>query len=256
MIRRVRRVTFAAVAGATAVLALAVTAMPGGAAATPCSVAGHAVAGVPHSRVLATSGSLVVYRVRGPRAERWWACRLRERVLIGYDDSFQSRDSEYGPSTTLGRLHFGIGGWLFLVAETGQDSYETSTKYVQYPCTGPTETLLAVFVGAPPARPVALTRFETDTTDAAGDGTDLRLARILSAAGGAVAWLERSQAFTASSSSPPVYALYGCVAAATGTPTCAPHEYAHGDIEPASVMLDTTTLSWRQDGRLGAAVLH
>jgi hypothetical protein len=254
MIRPMRRAALAAVA--CAILAAA-SAASGQATPAPCNIRGHAIAGVAHSRVLATQGAVVVYRIRGRATDSWWACLGLRRVLIGTDDSFQSRMSEYGPSRTLSGLHFGIGGWLFVVAETGHDSFETCTKYMQYPCPGPTETLLAVDVPTLIPGPTALTRFETDATDSAGDGTAVSFQRILTSVGGAVVWLERSQAFTSAGNLPPVDTLYGCVAFdSPGGPACTPRRLAQGTIDPASVMLATTTVSWRLDGQLGVAVLH
>src|SRR5579871_4715598 len=90
---------------ATAVtLGLAGAAASGGAAPRSCTVQGRSIVGIPDSHVIATPGAMVVYRVRGATSDTWWACLFAAPgVLLGHDDRFQSRGSEYGPSTTLGR---------------------------------------------------------------------------------------------------------------------------------------------------------
>ncbi len=76
---------------------------------------------------------------------------------------------------------------------------------------------------------------------------------------GAVAWLLRRQSSTPSSPAP-LLLLYGCVMAkgATG-PACAPQQLATAAgasaIDPASLHLAGTTLSWTAGGQSQSATL-
>lgn len=245
----------AALAGlATAALALAVGSGPGEAAGVGCAVKGDAIAGIARSKVIASRGATVVYRVRGHGTDTWWACRAgaRSRVLIGRDDSFQQRNNEYGATTTLSHLEI-AGAWVIAVWETGADQFDGCTKYQQGPCQGPSDTLLAVDARGGPG-PAALTQFTAANTEANGSGSSLTWKRILLSRAGAVAWLLLRQGFGPAS----LLTLYGCVMAkgATG-PACTPQQFAAGGsaIDPASLHLAGTTLSWTAGGQSQSATL-
>jgi hypothetical protein len=252
------RAALAGLATAAAALALAVGSGPGEAAGIGCTVKDDAIAGIARSKVVASRGATVVYRVRGHAADTWWACRAgaRSRALIGRDDSFQLRNNEYGPTTTLSHLQI-AGGWVIAVGETGADQFAGCTKYQQGPCQGPSDTLLAVDAGGGPG-PGALTQFAAANTDANGLGSSLTWKRIVLSRAGAVAWVLLRQWSTPSSPAP-LLMLYGCVMAkgATG-PACAPQQLATGAvgaIDPASLHLAATTLSWTAEGQSQSATL-
>ncbi len=243
---------------ATAALALAVGSGPGEAAGIGCVVKGDTIASIPRSKVIESRGTTIVYRVRGHGADTWWACRAgaRSRALIGRDDSFQQRNNEYGPTTTLGHIEI-AGGWVIALGETGADQFEGCTKYQQGPCQGPNDTLLAVDAGGGPG-PGALTQFTADSTDLSGGGSSVTWKRIVLSRAGAVAWLLLGQSYTPSSPAP-LLTLYGCAMAkgATG-PACTPQQLATGAvgaIDPASLHLAGTTLSWTAGGQSQSATL-
>jgi hypothetical protein len=251
------RAALAGLATATAALALAVGSRPGEAAGIGCTVKGDTIAGIARSKVIASRGATVVYRVRGHGADTWWACRAgaRSRALIGRDDSFQQRNNEYGPTTTLSHLQI-AGGWVIAVGETGADQFNGCTKYQQGPCQGPTDTLLAVDAGGGPG-PGALTQFTAAFADANGGGS-VTWKRIVLSRAGAVAWLLLRQSSTPNSPAP-LLMLYGCVMAkgATG-PACTTQQLATGAvsaIDPASLHLAATTLSWTAGGQSQSATL-
>jgi hypothetical protein len=241
---------------AAGALALATLAASGAAARSAgCVVQGRAIAGIPHSRVLATRGATVVYRVRGKGPDAWWACRRggTGHSFIGSDDSFRGRNTEYGPNRTISDLRL-AGDWVIAMQEIGHVQYVACTKYMQYPCTGPTESLVAVKVGS--AGPGTLTQFTTDTTDSSGDGTDIAWKSVLLSSAGGAAWLLRSQAFTPSSSAPAILTLYGCVIVKGPNGSgCTPVQLASGAIDPASLNLAGTTLTWTGGGQSQSASL-
>jgi hypothetical protein len=75
--------------------------------------------------------------------------------------------------------------------------------------------------------------------------------RTLLSPQGAVAWLEDSGSGSVKTTS-----LYGCLGHAVhGKIGCAVRTHAEGDIEPGSVALSQTTLTWMVGGRAQAAVL-
>jgi len=241
---------------AAAAVAAASSWSPAAASTPSCAVAGQTIAGVAHSHVLATDRATIVYRVRGHSADAWWACRAGRapRAFIGTDDSFQKRNDEYGPSRTLSDLRI-AGRWVVAVGASGLADYETCSKYQQSPCTGPTETLLAADATTPRG-PGTLTQFQTDTSDANGNGTDIVWKRVLLSPAGAVAWLLRSEAFTQSSSSAATFTIYGCVLAdGAGGPDCTPTQVASGATIPSSLGLSGTTLTWTADGQSQSASL-
>jgi hypothetical protein len=254
----VSRAALAGLATASAALALAGGSGPGEAAGIGCAVKGNTIAGIARSKVIASRGATVVYRVRGHAADTWWACRAgaRSRALIGRDDSFQLRNNEYGPTTTLSHLQI-AGGWVIAVGETGADQFAGCTKYQQGPCQGPSDTLLAVDAGGGPG-PGALTQFTAANTDANGLGSSLTWKRIVLSRAGAVAWLLLRQWSTPSSPAP-LLMLYGCVIATGATgPACAPQQLATGAVGSAAITslhLEGTTLTWTEFGQSQSATL-
>lgn len=228
------------------------------AAAVRCVVRGHAIPGVAHSRVVSVSGEVVVYRTRGPHADTFWACSRRgnRSVLVGRDDTYQTAEEEYGPTTTLSGLQV-AGHWLIVTHETGDAEFAGCTKYALSFCPGPVDTLVVVDV----ARGLRgqLASIVTDQTNPNGTVSVVMWSRTLLSAEGAVAWLQRgAPETTASSSSPdgPTSSLYGCVVRITkGTVGCTGRLLAQGDIVAASLRLAAMTLSWTAAGQPQSALL-
>jgi hypothetical protein len=246
-----RRVVLAAVA------ICALTAAPHAGASASCVVRGDAIAGVARSHVLAEQGPLVAYRVRGASADTWWACRTGfpgSPVKLGTDESYQDGASEYGPAVTLGRLHLSIGGFVFFYRVSNLESYAQCTKYYQYPCSGPTGSLLAVSL--PERRIGAVDRFVTDSLDASGADSSTKLTRVVVGTDGLVAWLLHRQAATAAGPQPPVDTLDGCtVTVRAGTPGCVTQVLASGTIPPASLALHVDTVTFTENGTSQVAVV-
>jgi hypothetical protein len=246
----------AGVAAVIAALGLAlVGTASGGAAATGCVVKGHAISGVGHSRVVARRGAVVVYRIRGHRADGYWACRQggTRRVRIGRDDGHQSNNAEYGPSATIGDIQI-AGSFVTAIQETGADMFDGCTKYGFFPCPSPVDTLVAVRVATGARGP--MTVVDTDPTDAMGYGPSITWARTLLSGAGGVAWLLSSMENTPTGPAPTVLTLYGCVATAAGaTLGCTPRQLAQGAIDPASLAISGTTLTWITAGAPQSASL-
>jgi hypothetical protein len=240
-----------------ALLGVAATNVPADAGVGGCAVQRHAIVGVRHSRVIAASGTVVLYRVRGAGADTYWACRRGSggRVLIGRDDRFQKGGSEYGATSTLSDIHLG-GYWVTAIAETGADMFAVCTKYVSYPCPSPVDTLVVVDVRS--GAHGSLTRVLADTSDATGSGTTTTWKRTLLSAKGGVAWLLSSASYTqASGSASPVSALYGCVTMGDGHGGigCTPRLLGQGSIVAASLALTGTTLRWTSGAQRQSASL-
>jgi len=250
------RAALCALAAATVALAVALAAGPGDAAAGGCVVKGGAIAGVARSRVLGADAVAVAYRVRGRKTDADWACRRGSArpVLIGRDDSRQQGGSEYGPAETLSAPHL-AGGWVAAIQTTGIAAYTGCSKYMVSPCASPVDTLLAIDVASGARGSPA--RVLTYTTDAAGATTVNLLSRIVLSSAGAVAWLERSAILTESGPGAPVFTLYGCLArdGGDGTIACAPRQLAQGAVDPASLALAGTTLSFSVGGQPQTASL-
>ena len=246
-----RRVALAAVA----IFALA--AAPHAGASGSCIVRGKAIAGVARSRVLAELGPLVAYRVRGRSADTWWACRTNfpdTPVKLGTDESYQDGANEYGPAVTLGRLHLSIGGFVFFYRESNLESYAECTKYYDYPCSGPTGTLLAASLLE--RRIGVVDRFATDSLDAHGADSSTTLTRVVVGVDGRVAWLLHRQAATTAGPQAPVDTLYGCtVTVRARTPGCVTQVLATGTIPPDSLALHVDTVTFTDNGTSQVAVI-
>ena len=226
-------------------------------AASRCAVRGHVVPGVRHSRVTQTRGSLVVYRTRSAHSDTFWACRRgrTRRVLVGHDDSFQTRGDEYGATTTLSGFQL-AGDWLLVVGETGADQTLQCSKYAQFPCPSPVDTLIAVNVAV--GRHGQLASLMTGSTDASHNSTQTEWKRTLLSTAGGVAWLQTSTTYTAGSSQGTAgpSSLYGCVAQRRGGGIgCAPRLVSQGNIDPSSLGLTGTTLSWTVGGQMQSTSL-
>ena len=240
----------------------------GGIGAAPASAAASCVARGPHTAVIASNSGTLVYRVRTTTADTWWACRTGggRRTRIGVDDRFQNGASEYGPSSVLTHLRL-AGGWASVVHEAGADAYTACTKYVVYPCSGVTSTL--VVIDARSGRRGALAKVDTQTTDDTGGGTQVDWLRTVLSPAGGVAWLLRRTTYSASGAATAgVPTLYGCLIRGTGTPKppqtggrrgtgvgCAPLTLAQEDVDPASLRVSGTTLSWTTGGQPRSASL-
>jgi hypothetical protein len=134
---------------------------------------------------------------------------------------------------------------VLAVKTTGLADYESCTKYAGYPCPGPTKTLVVVDVGGSWPGPSSVTQFSTGTATGQLSGLSTNLARVLLSSAGGLAWLTKSGAGTPSEPAP-VLKLYGCVLAdAASGPTCAAAQLdMSAVIDPASLRLQGTTLTW------------
>ena len=244
-----RRIAAILLVAALALVALYRLGPPPASAAAPSCVARG-----PHTAVIASNSGTVVYRVRTATADTWWACRTGggRRTRIGVDDRFQNGASEYGPSSVLTHLRL-AGGWASVVHEAGADAYAACTKYVVYPCSGVTSTL--VVIDARSGRRGALATVDTQTTDDTGGGTQVDWLRTVLSPAGGVAWLLRRTTYSASGAATAgVPTLYGCLIRGTGV-GCAPLTLAQEDVDPASLRVSGATLSWTTAGRPRSASL-
>ena len=236
------------------VAALALSALYRGGATPASAAAPSCVARGPHTAVIASNGGTVVYRVRSSTADALWVCRTGtgRRTRIGVDDSFQNGASEYGASSILTHLRL-AGSWVSVVHEAGADAYAACTKYVVYPCSGVTSTL--VVVDARSGRRGALATIETQTTDDTGGGTQVQWLRTVLSPAGGVAWLLRRTTYSAGGAATVgVPTLYGCLIRGTGV-GCAPLTLAQENVDPASLRVSGTMLSWTTDGQPRSASL-
>jgi hypothetical protein len=214
------------------------------AATTGCTVHRGALTGVRHSRVIRVSGQVVIYRTRGPAADSIWACRRRSRgsVLVGRDDSHQSAESEYGPTSTIGGFQV-AGNWLLAVEETGADEVMACTKYAAEPCPGPTESVVVVNVTAR-ARGQA-TSILTHALDASGKPSALEFHRALISPAGVLAWLQTGSSQPPSAPQQSTQLLFGCAAIiALRSVECHAELLAQGEISADSLRLSARTLGW------------
>ena len=214
------------------------------AATTGCTVHRGALTGVRHSRVIRVSGQVVIYRTRGPAADSIWACRRRSRgsVLVGRDDSHQSAESEYGPTSTIGGFQV-AGNWLLAIKETGADEVMACTKYAAEPCPGPTESVVLVNVTAR-ARGQA-TSIITHALDASGNPSALEFHRALISPAGVLAWLQTGSSQPPSAPQQSTQLLSGCAAIiALRSVECHAELLAQGEISADSLRLSARTLSW------------
>ncbi len=242
----------ATVLAAAAILAVA-GATPAQAATPRCIVRAQAIAALRHSRVVSTSGPLVLYRVRGSARDTYWTClRGRStRTRVGFDDSYQAAGSEYGPTTTVGAVKL-AGNWVLATLETGDDSYSACTKYQVSSCSGPDDTL-EVVDAATGARG-AIAHIVIYSTSANAQLETLWSRTVLSPVG-AVAWLTKTttDAFTPAASS--TESLDGCLLGGAAAVSCAPKLLAQGQVDPKSLAFSGATLSWTLGGQPASATI-
>lgn len=225
-------------------------------ATTPrCIVRGHAIAALHRSRVVDTNGALVVYRVRGPMRDTYWAClRGRStRVVVGFDDSFQSSESEYGATSTVGGIEL-AGDRVLATLETGADGYLACTKYMVSSCSGPDDAL--EIVDAATGARGAIAHVVVNSTGVSGGETHTQWLRTLLSPVGGVAWLTR----TTTGAPPPAPAsaesLDGCLLGGSATVSCAPRLLAQGGVDPLSLAISGVTLTWTLGGQPASATLR
>jgi len=226
-------------------------------ASVPCSARGHVIAGVAHSRIVSVEGEVVVYRVRREseqlRLDTFWVCdRKHDRsVRVGLDEwlPIENLGEGHVPNKTLEHIQL-AGPWV-LATQSRDEDEEGCFKYEMSNCNGPTNTLVIAdaaqgLLGSPASirdyveEPSRLGYLKSPTK---------AWTRTLLSPQGAVAWLEQSGSAQTTS-------LYGCLAKAVpGKVSCVARTLVEGAIEPDSVSLSGTTLSWIDGGRAQTAVL-
>lgn len=204
-------------------LALAGSAVSAGAdvAAVRCDVHGKAIPGIARSRVISARDDVVIYRVRRPAFDTYWACSRRHgrRVLMGRDDSYAMRNELYGPTKAFGEIRT-AGDWVTAIHE--EDNSPECGKYGETACEGRSTTLVVVNValGLSVKEKIYFPVAET--------------ARWLLSPEGGVAWLEDAPA-----------ELHGCAAVVVKSKLACPElTLATGSIDPTSIQISGTTLTW------------
>jgi hypothetical protein len=190
-------------------------------AAVRCGVHGKTIPGIARSQVVSARGDVVVYRVRRPAFDTYWACSRshRRRVLMGRDDSYAMRYELYGPTKAFGEIRT-AGDWVTAIHE--EDNSPECGKYGESECAGRSTTLVVVDValGLSVQEKIYFPVPET--------------ARWLLTPQGGVAWLEDAPA-----------ELHGCAATVlNGRLACPELTLSTGQIEPSSIHLSGTTLTW------------
>jgi hypothetical protein len=228
-------------------------------ASAPCVVRGHVIVGVARSRVISAKGVVVLYRVRREseqqRVDSVWVCdRRHDRgVPIGVDEWLPVENLGEGhvPNKTLEHVQI-VGSWI-LATQTEDEDQEGCLKYELSSCNGPSNTLVIASAAQGLAARVAGIRDYVEEPARAGyvKTSPKAWVRTVLSPQGAVAWLEES-----GSGPSRVTSLYGCLAkGAHGKIGCAARMQAKGAIEPDSVRLSGTTLTWMAGGSSQAAVL-
>jgi hypothetical protein len=225
----------------------------------PCVVRGHVIAGVAHSRVISVSGEVVVYRVRHEqeevRVDTVWVCDRRDdrAVRIGDDEWVPIENLGEGQVANKTLEHLQIAGPWILATQTGDEDEGGCFKYEVSNCDGPSNTLVLANAAVGLAGSLASIRDYVDELSAGGyvESPTRTWTRTLLSPQGAVAWLEESGSGSVKTTS-----LYGCLAQAIhGKIGCAMRTHVEGDIEPDSVRLSHTTLTWMVGGSAQSAVL-
>ena len=213
----------------------------------------HSIPGVAHARVVAVRGHVILYRTRGPTFDTLWVCsRGHGRgARIGIDSARQAgTGSIYPPEWTLGRVQV-AGNWAMVTQEEGAAQLTECSKYAAYPCPGITYTV--VLANAALGLNLKLASIVTEKSSAAGYAEETAsLSRTLLSSSGAVAWLEKSKSTSATT-----IALYGCLARVVmGKIACSTLKVADGNIDPESLRLAGTTLTWTAGGQPQSATLR
>ncbi len=228
-------------------------------ASVPCAVHGHVVAGVAHSRVVSVSRDVVVYRVRHEqeevRLDTLWVCdRKNNRAVRIGNDEWVSVENIGGQVANRTLEHLQIAGTWVLATQTGDEDQQACFKYEVSSCDGPSSTL--VVANAALGLAGSLASIRDYVVELNGERKYVTTAkrtwsRTLLSLQGAVAWLEESGSGSVKTTS-----LFGCLAHAVhGKIGCSARTHAEGDIEPDSVRLSHTTLTWMVGGSAQAAVL-
>lgn len=228
-------------------------------ASARCTIHAHVVAGVPRSHVVSVKGEVVVYRVHREseqsRTDTLWVCERQapRAVRIGVDESLSNEDIGEGhiPNKTL--EHVQIAGPWVLATQTQEEDEGGCFKYEMSVCNGPRNTLVIANAAVGLVGSGASIRDYLEEPTKAGYVKTPSKAwiRTLLSPSGAVAWLEES-------GSGPVKAisLYGCLASAShGRIVCPTRTHAEGAIEPGSVGLSGTTLTWMAGASAETAAL-
>ena len=190
-------------------------------AAVRCDVRGNAIPGVAGSRVVSAKGDVVVYRVRRPAFDTFWACSRRHgtRVLMGRDDSYSMRYELYGPTKAFGEIRI-AGDWVTAIHE--EDNSPECGKYGESECEGRSTKLVIINVALALSAQEHVYFAESET------------ARWLLSPDGGVAWLASTED-----------ELDGCAAAVVnGRLVCPEHTLWSGHVDPTSIQLSGTTLTW------------
>jgi len=222
-------------------------------------VHGHVIAGVAHSRVISVSGDVVVYRVRHQqeevRVDTVWVCDRRDRrgVRIGNDEWVPVENLEGSVANrTLEHMHI-AGSWV-LATQTGDEDEQACFKYEVSSCNGPSNTLVLANAALGLAGSLASIRdyvWEQNSENKYVTTPKRTWSHTLLSPAGAVAWLEEFGSESAKTTS-----LYGCLAHSVhGKIGCSTRTHAEGEIEPDSVRLSQTTLTWMAGGSAQTAVL-
>ena len=228
-------------------------------ASVTCTVRGHVIAGVAHSRIISVKGAVVVYRVRREseqqRLDTVWVCDRRHgrAVRIGLDEWVPIEDLGEGhiPNKTLENVQV-AGPWV-LATQTEDEDEAGCFKYEVSSCNGPSNMLVVANAALGLAASLASIRDYVEEPSRLGYVKSPAKAwiRTLLSPAGAVAWLEEAGSGSATSTS-----LYGCQAQAAHRKLgCATRTYAEGAIEPDSVGLSGSTLTWMLGGRPQMATL-
>ena len=228
-------------------------------ASVPCAVRGQVIAGVAHSRVVAVRGEVVVYRVRHEqeqlRLDTFWVCDRKDHraVRIGHDEWVPIENLGEGHVANKTLEHLQIAGPWVLATQTEGEDEAGCFKYAVSNCNGPSNTLVLANAALGLAGRLASIRdYVEELTKGGYVKTPTKAwTRTLLSPPGAVAWLEES-----GSGSVKVTSLYGCLPQAVhGKIGCAMRTHAVGAIEPDSVGLSQTTLTWMAGGSAQVAVL-
>lgn len=224
-------------------------------ASVPCTVSGRGIAGISHSRAISTKGEVVVYSVRREseqrRVDTIWGCQRKHsrRVRLGIDESLPIENLGEGHVPSKALEHVQIAGPWILATQTEEEDEEGCFKYELSPCNGPRNTLVIADPAQGLTANLASIRDYVDEPSALGYVKTPPKAwiRTLLSPEGAVAWLEEAGA---------AKVLRGCLAKAMhGDIGCATPMQAEGPIEPGSVALSGTTLTWMAGGSAHRTVL-
>jgi hypothetical protein len=174
-------------------------------------------------------------------------------VRIGHDEWVPIENLGEGHVANKTLEHLQIAGPWVLATQTEGEDEAGCFKYAVSNCNGPSNTLVLANAALGLAGRLASIRdYVEELTKGGYVKTPTKAwTRTLLSPPGAVAWLEES-----GSGSVKVTSLYGCLPQAVhGKIGCAMRTHAVGAIEPDSVGLSQTTLTWMAGGSAQVAVL-